>query len=58
MLLVFKYDDYYDVGIQMNDTSTLKAHSIKGNASLVSSIYQDNAKVNPDNAEILYCIKY
>lgn len=28
------------------------------NASRSSSIYQNNAKVNPDNAEILYCIKY
>lgn len=28
------------------------------NASLYSSTYQDNAKVNPDNAEIMYCIKY
>lgn len=28
------------------------------NASLSSSIYQNNAKVNPDNAEILYMIKY
>lgn len=27
-------------------------------ASLSSSTYQNNAKVNPDNAEILYCIKY
>ena len=27
-------------------------------ASNSSSTYQDNAKVNPDNAEILYCIKY
>lgn len=27
-------------------------------ASRSSSTYQDNAKVNPDNAEILYCIKY
>lgn len=28
------------------------------NASWSSSVYQDNAKVNPDNAEIMYCIKY
>lgn len=27
-------------------------------ASRSSSTYQNNAKVNPDNAEILYCIKY
>ena len=27
-------------------------------ASRSSSVYQNNAKVNPDNAEILYCIKY
>ncbi len=27
-------------------------------ASRSSSVYKNNAKVNPDNAEILYCIKY
>ncbi|MBR4397122.1 MAG: hypothetical protein IKS93_04640 [Methanobrevibacter sp.] len=27
-------------------------------ASRSSSVYQNNAKVNPDNAEIMYCIKY
>ena len=27
-------------------------------ASLSSSVYQNNAKVNPDNAEILYVIRY
>ena len=26
-------------------------------ASRSSSVYQNNAKVNPDNAEIMYCIK-
>ena len=28
------------------------------NASLSSSTYQNNAKVNPDNAEIMYVIKF
>lgn len=27
-------------------------------ASRSSSAYQNDAKVNPDNAEILYCVKY
>lgn len=27
-------------------------------ASRSSSTYKNNVKVNPDNAEILYCIKY
>ena len=31
---------------------------IQINANAYSSVYQDNAKVNPDNAEIMYCIKY
>lgn len=48
----FKYDDYYDVGIQMNDTSALKAHSIKGNASWSSSTYKDGAPVQQE--AILY----
>ena len=30
----------------------------KIDASKSSSTYQNNAKVNPDNAEIMYCIKY
>ena len=35
-----------------------RQYSILLNASRSSSAYQDNAKVNPDNAEIMYCIKY
>lgn len=31
---------------------------IQFNAANSSSVYQNNAKVNPDNAEIMYCIKY
>lgn len=27
-------------------------------ASLFSSTYQDNVKVQPDNVEVIYCIKY
>ena len=36
---------------QLNDT-------IHFDASRSSSTYQNNAKVNPDNAEIMYVIKY
>ena len=38
--------------------STKVAGNFIFDASRSSSTYQDNAKVNPDNAEILYCIKY
>lgn len=31
---------------------------ISVNPSLVNSVYKSNAKVNPDNAEILYVIKF
>ena len=34
------------------------SHMTKFSAARSSTVYQDGAKVNPDNAEILYCIKY
>ena len=40
-----------------NDTQ-VKLSTIWFNANLANSVYQNNAKVNPDNAEILYVIKY
>ena len=41
-----------------NGTSNYPLQKITIDASLASSTYQNNAKVNPDNAEIMYCIKY
>lgn len=39
-------------------TSTAAQGLVKFDASCSSSTYQNNAKVNPDNAEILYVIRY
>ena len=39
------------------DANNASVTYISFNASWSSTTYQDNAKVNPDNAEILYCIK-
>ena len=40
------------------ENTDTRQYSILLDASRSSSTYQNNVKVNPDNAEILYCIKY
>ena len=45
-------------GGQTASGAVIKTGSLSFNASRSSSTYQNNAKVNPDNAEILYVIKF
>ena len=45
-------------GIGYSNNSAWYMQKVSFKASNSSSIYKNNAKVNPDNAEILYCIKY
>ena len=45
-------------GGQTANGAIIKTGSLSFDASISSSTYQNNAKVNPDNAEILYVIKY
>lgn len=46
---------YYNSPGTANKTAAI---GFNFNASNSSSVYQNDAKVNPDNAEVLYCIKY
>ena len=41
-----------------NNAGATTAPALKFDASRSSSTYQNNAKVNPDNAEIMYIIKF
>lgn len=41
-----------------NSNTTYGTQQTNMDASRLSSTYQNNAKVNPDNAEILYVIKF
>lgn len=53
------YGSFAGPGYYPNNTSSGAANdTINFDASLSSSVYQNNAKVNPDNAEILYVIKF
>lgn len=42
----------------ISPSTAYKGYPLKFDASRSSSAYQNNAKVNPDNAEIMYCIKF
>ena len=51
-------DTFHQSIVANNTAAGLTGHVLSFDASKSSSAYQNNAKVNPDNAEILYVIKY
>lgn len=53
-----KYNEYYDVGIQLNDTSVVKCYSLDLDASLYNSIYGKSTTVQPPAVSTNFCIKY
>lgn len=48
----------YSTGVIYDTNPFAYLRTVNFDASLSSSAYQNNAKVNPVNAEILYVIKY
>ena len=52
-----KYNEFYDVGVQINDTSVMKCYSLDFDASRSSSTYQNNAPVQQEAVQYPYFIQ-
>ena len=54
----FYLDKTSEVTHYVSSSSSFKGYKLAFDASIVSSVYQNNAKVKPESYTCKYCIKY